>query len=174
MIQQNVAPATEEWRPVPGYEGSYQASDLGNIRRSVRAKRYPANYLLKTIPQRLGYHKICLCSKGKKRWFWVHQVIAATFIGERPLNKEINHKNLIRRDNRVCNLEYVTRLENYHHAVLHGKDPRPFAKLTEDIVSEIRREVAQGVSKKTLAEKHGVVIRTINQIVSRETWPAIP
>lgn len=50
------------------------------------------------------------------KWRAVHRMVYETFIGEIPAGMEINHRNMIRRDNRLENLELVTRMENIHHA----------------------------------------------------------
>ena len=109
----------ETWKDVKGYEGLYQVSDLGRIRsagRVVKAKnnsqgRKRERILTQEITV-FGYCRVRLFDlEGKARHYAVHRLVAQAFIGE-PEGFEINHKNEIKTDNRVENLEIVTSKEN--------------------------------------------------------------
>lgn len=109
----------EEWRWVPGHEGYYEASTEGRIRTYINKGN---KQLLTKIPSLIngslksqGYLRVTL-GVGNKISTGKHRVIALTFL-ENPENKpEVNHKNGIKTDNRLVNLEYVTRVENQIHS----------------------------------------------------------
>lgn len=115
----DVTPVSGRWLPVPGYEGFYEASDLGRIRsldRMVRtnggAMMLSAGRLLAGGTYKDGHKHVTLCREGKRRTFTVHSVIMLTFVGPRPEGLEIRHLNGVPDDNRVVNLAYGTALEN--------------------------------------------------------------
>ena len=128
---------TEEiWKDIKGYEGLYQVSSLGNVRRidtimtvvtphKGTYKKTWRGKILKVIPQN-GYHAIDLCKGNKVERKSIHRLVAETFVPN-PKNKlQVNHKNGVKTDNRVENLEWVTASENSTHAyrVLKRIPPR--------------------------------------------------
>ena len=81
-------------------------SDKGNV------KNIYTNKLLKLILNHNGYYRVGLRNKSKQKMFMVHRLVGIAFITN-PLNKpQIHHINHIRNDNRIENLEWVTRSEN--------------------------------------------------------------
>lgn len=108
----------EIWKDIPGYEGYYQASNLGNIKsldRTISNKR--GKYLKKGKIKKLkinkyGYFHIHLDKNGERKWFAVHRLIAITFLKNPNNFPQINHKNEIKTDNRIENLEFCTALFN--------------------------------------------------------------
>jgi hypothetical protein len=110
---------TELWRDIPGYEGRYQASNLGRI-KGPRG-------LNKPFKSRDGYMVATLYTHGKPRRTGVHRLVALAFIPNLEDKPQINHKNGLRHDNRPGNLEWVTCSENNLHRrrVLKGGGGRP-------------------------------------------------
>ena len=100
----------EVWKPIPN-SYPYEASNIGRVRNSKTGR------ILKPYPARLGYMLIGLYVNKKRNVRQLHRVIAETFIPTNDLSLEVNHKNGIHDDNRVCNLEWCTRRENVLHAV---------------------------------------------------------
>jgi hypothetical protein len=99
----------EKWKPVAGYEGFYEVSSLGRIRRSK------SGYILRLSPIKKGYLTVRLNRFGKAKSFLVHGLVAKAFIGERPAGYQVNHKDLLKSNNAVSNLEYLTGRENVRH-----------------------------------------------------------
>jgi hypothetical protein len=113
----------EIWKPIKGYEGYYEASNLGNIRSVDRVILSTANILhtehkqlrrgrvLKQGNGRKGYKIVVLQRDGQKRTMYTHRIIAMTFV-ENPYNKPcIDHINGICTDNRAENLRWCTQKE---------------------------------------------------------------
>lgn len=114
----------EVWKDIYGYEGYYQVSNLGKIKGLKRKVISPLTNnpsvikrerLIKPILNR-GYQSVMLSKNNTQKIFRVHRLIAFAFIPN-PENKPfINHKNGIRDDNRLENLEWCTTSENHCHA----------------------------------------------------------
>jgi hypothetical protein len=163
----------ENWRDIPGYEELYQVSDRGRARRLGRYGMV-YNYLKATT--RSGYQHVALRANGKAKIWSLHRLVMLAFVGVCPEGMEVNHKDGNRANNYLGNLEYCTHLQNMQHAtnVLRKQIPGNYsggAKLTAEIVREIRRLVANGeVSQRQLAMLHEVEESTISRIINRETW----
>lgn len=115
---------TEEiWKDIEGYEGLYQISNLGRVKslkhvivRNNGVKQTFQEKILKTyICKTTGSPMIDLWFMGKEKRYTVHRLIAQAFIPNPENKPEINHINTIRNDNRIENLEWVTRTENMNN-----------------------------------------------------------
>lgn len=154
-----------EWRDIPGYEGVYQASNDGQIRRG-------GGKVIKPRLKNSGYLFVSLQRKN----FYVHRLIALVFIGERPNKLDINHINGNKFDNRAANLEYVSRSDNMRHARelgLHNNraDGHYNAKLTSELVKDIRWAYnTAGTGETEIALTLGVSKRTIQDVLENKTW----
>jgi len=112
----------ETWKDVKGYEGLYQVSDLGRIRSLGRVCNAKNNSTSKKRERILiqeitvfGYCRVRLFNlDGKAKHYAVHRLVAENFIGNIE-GFEINHKNEIKTDNRLENLEIVTSKENCNY-----------------------------------------------------------
>lgn len=114
----------EIWKKIKCLNGEYEVSNLGNVRstfnvviRSNGIKHTRISKVLKPATNKDGYRRVGVSINKKLKTFNVHRLVALEFI-ENTLNKaEVNHINGIKDDNRVENLEWVTRQENIKHCV---------------------------------------------------------
>lgn len=123
-----------------------------------------------------GYLEVTL---NKVRWK-VHRLIATLFIENDAIKPMINHKNGIKHDNRVENLEWVTATENNIHAYRNGLsktgENNIRSILTESEVKEIllsHKTRDKQYSCSALSKKYGVAEQTIRDIIKRKTWTHI-
>lgn len=109
----------EEWRPVVGYEGRYEVSNLGRVRSIDRLVYHKESntyhkvkgILLSLCLDRKGYQFVAL-GAGRNNQKRVHRLVAEAFIPNPENKKFIDHINTIRTDNRIDNLRWVTCSEN--------------------------------------------------------------
>jgi hypothetical protein len=123
--------ANEVWKPIKEFEGYYEVSDLGRVRRMAA---YRATYVGKILKAslRVGYPFVRLSRANQIKQYHVHQLVAEAFIGDRPAGLVINHIDANKQNNRPSNLEYVTQAENAHHAKrlgLYASGDRSFARM---------------------------------------------
>ena len=98
----------EEWKDVPNYEGLYQASTFGRVRRLKVGNREERILAQTKIPS--GYLMVGI----SKRSYFVHQVIAMTFLNHvvGGYKNVVNHKDFDRTNNNLSNLEIVSQRQN--------------------------------------------------------------
>ncbi len=174
--------AIEEWRVIPGFS-RYHASNLGRIkttnwkcthREAIMTPADSGGYLKTMLKRDDGKY----CSKT------VHFFIALAFFGPRPDGLEVNHKDGVKHNNSIGNIEYTTRSENLLHACRMGLMPKKrgsvngMAKLTESEVIAIRQHAAnngRNYGRLALARKYGVSESQIKDIVTRRRniWPHV-
>jgi len=165
----------EIWKNIEGYNGDYQVSNLGR----VKSYKYKAPRILKNVLNEYGYFRLNLSKNGKIKLYRVHRLVAETFLPN-PENKPcINHKNGIKTDNRVENLEWCTYSENHIHAYKNGLmtvsdisgEKSGGSKLTNEKVNNIRQLYNSGDHTQwDLANKYNVHQSTIERIVNKKTW----
>ncbi len=148
---------------------------LGGVRR-IASGRWHGRTLSPGLSG--GYHLVFPCVGGKGTTRKVHQLVAEAFLGPRPTDKhEVNHRNGNKSDNRVENLEWVTRSQNVLHAHATGLIKNKAvgervgrAKLTAEGVKEMRRLHADGVGFRTLGRRFGVDHKTAAAAICGKTW----
>lgn len=102
----------ESWLPVPGYAGKYEVSDLGRVRsllrHAPRILRYERTYE--------GYLRVELYLDGAWKKLRVHGLVLLAFRGQRLAGATVDHLDGDKENNRLSNLEYVSRKENIRRA----------------------------------------------------------
>lgn len=119
----------ELWRDVVGYEGFYEISDHGNIRgvnRDIKRKCDSVGFKIKGRKMKgycdkNGYTRISLRKLGHIQKFFIHRLVLAAFVGYDENRPQVNHKNSVRSDNRLENLEWCTQSENMQHAIRNNE-----------------------------------------------------
>jgi hypothetical protein len=107
----------EVFKDIPGYEGLYQASDIGNI-KSLYKRYFNSEMILKPGNDNRGYKIVVLVKDKKRETKLVHRLVISAFLGEKCL--QVNHIDGIKSNNNILNLEYVTAKENINHAMKMG------------------------------------------------------
>lgn len=171
----------EMWAPVEGFEGLYEVSNLGRVKRldavvAFGIARRKVGGVLKGRSIK-GYVQVTLTKKRRKHFKYAHCLVARAFVAN-PLGKpEVNHKDGIRWNNAETNLEWVTRKENHAHKISvlkHGYGSQlTQAKLVEEQVREIRRLLKSGHLQAAVALRFGVSKRTIQCIAQGITWKQV-
>lgn len=154
----------ERWRWIKDYEGLYMVSDHGRV-MGLPKKTY-SGHIMKQQLGRNGYLSVHLCKDGKHKRMSVHRAVADAFIKNSRMCEQVNHKDGVKTNNKVSNLEWVTRSENQLHAYRElgrtkptGGTPRPTKrKLSWEQVCDIRNS---DESQSVLAKRYGVSQRVI-------------
>lgn len=173
----------EIWKDIEGYEGYYQVSNLGNVRRLNKDYRSAKYKYLKPKIEKNGYLRVCLYKKTIHKFYSIHRLVALTFIPNPDNKPTVNHINGKKDDNRIENLEWATYSENELHSIyvlknnkntqnqrqsasIIGKSTR---KLTMLQALEIKKEYKK-ISRKELSKKYKVSVSTINKIIQNKTY----
>ena len=167
---------TEIWKDIKQYNGKYQASDNGRIRNAKKK-------VLKTFIDKSGYLLVSLYKDGKNKTFRVHRIIYETFFGDIPNDFQINHKDFNRSNNKINNLEAVTREQNVKHS-LHNtiranaydangnRISKGNSKINKEIAEEIRTIYAtEDVTYNDLAKAYGIKRSTVGDVITGKSWP---
>ncbi len=109
----------EVFRPIKGYEGLYEVSNLGNVKSLGNGKSRNPNLcrerILKSVKNNKGYLYINLCRNGNAKIGKIARLVAIAFIPNPENLPELNHKNSLKHDNRVQNLEWCNQRYNRNH-----------------------------------------------------------
>ena len=98
----------EEFRDVPGYEGTYEVSNLGRVRRNGK--------ILRPRKDNWGYLQLDLYKNGIKRRFLVHRLVAQAFLPNPNKYPQVNHRDENKSNNTVDNLEWCTSQYNINYS----------------------------------------------------------
>jgi hypothetical protein len=109
---------TEIYKDIIGYEGIYQISNLGNVKRLYL--KNPNGIILKQLDNGAGYCQVGLSKNNKLKKHYIHRLVAQYFIDNPNNLQQVNHINGIKKDNRIENLEWCTQSHNNNHAIKTG------------------------------------------------------
>jgi len=164
----------EIWKDIDGFEVYYQVSNLGRV-MSFHGK---STRIISGSKAGSGYTKIIFRGGGKDEHRYLHRIVASAFIPNHQGKRCVNHKNGIKNDNRVSNLEWVTHSENKKHAASElfvgiGEN-NGYNTLTENDVLQIRSIYEQGwLSQYKIANAYKVSVMTINRAIRGISWSHI-
>jgi hypothetical protein len=186
MSRRTIAP--EAWKPIPGFEGSYEASTHGRIRSLDRIVNFAASASQPEHEKRLrgkilrrsftkGYPCVSLYRGSVRTQKMVHAVIAETFLGPRPPGTLACHGNGVRTECDVDNIYWGTPQDNADDRIRHGNNlpgsQNRNSKLLESDIEEIRR-LAASMTQQSLAAKFGVSQSRISSIINNTSWRHVP
>lgn len=123
----------ETWKPIAGYEGRYEVSDLGNV-ASLKFARGSSRRLLKQSTNTWGYSQVTLSRDKEKRNKTVHRLVAEAFIENPNQYKQINHVDENKRNNRADNLEWCDSKHNINHG---GRNSRVSNTLKRPVIATL-------------------------------------
>ena len=173
----------EKWKDIKSFEGIYQVSNFGRVKSLPRKQWNGRIYwtskekILKQTKDKRGYLLIGLHNNNKLITAKVHRLVGIHFIPN-PQNKpEINHKNGIKIQNDVENLEWATSSENNKHAYdtklrkSSKGEKNTLSKLTNKSVLEIREKyIPWKYTQAMLAKEYNVDASIISLIIRRKRW----
>jgi len=159
----------EIWMEIRGYEGLYEVSNLGRVRKN---KVSPSGEVdCRILSQRYSTQRYLQCKlskNGLEKNHRIHRLVAENFIPN-PKNKaQVNHIDGVKENNYVNNLEWCTQHENMRHANKNWLINK-VRVLTEDAVREIR-ENKDNLTQKQLGEIYGVSGVQIGRVMRRKKW----
>lgn len=107
----------EEWRDVVGYEGLYEVSDWGRVRRNGK--------ILRPAKIKNGYLLVSLYKNGIVRRVYIHRLVASAFIPNPQNLPEVNHRDENKTNNAVSNLEWCTHDYNMNYGTIYERLSKP-------------------------------------------------
>ena len=180
---------TEKWKSVIGYEGYYEVSNLGRVKRLTktiscgrfRIKR--KGRVLKTAKyDKSGHLSVNLSKEGVRKNHAVHRLVAKAFIPNPRNLPQVNHINNIKGDNRSVNLEWITLVGNLLHGYkilpahmrnLYRGEQNLNAKVKANDVRRMRELSKQGISNAELGRVYGLDTSSVWRAVNGDTWKNI-
>ena len=109
-----VTRSIESWKPIEGYEASYEVSDSGRVRSVARGR------VLKPQVRGRGYLGVTLYREKVAKNKYIHHLVAQAFIGDRPVGLMVCHDDGDMNNCAVTNLRYGTQSSNLRDTLLHG------------------------------------------------------
>jgi HNH endonuclease len=178
-------------KDIAGYEGLYYVTSDGFVYSHdrfvsrVNRSNYSEIYDIKRKGKRLsskkniyGYVRCGLSKKGKYEFFSIHRLIAEAFLKKEKNQDQVNHKNGIKHDNHLENLEWVTAKENIKHAKDYGLinisgENHYYSKLKSSDVVEIKKLLKKGNTNVDISKVFNVTATCISSIKHNKSWKHI-
>lgn len=159
---------TELYKDIEDFEGVYEVSNIGNIRRV--GKDLP----LKPLPLKNKYMRVDLSKNGIAIHKSVHRLVAQAFIAN-PLNlSSVNHKDLDKSNNSVDNLEWCSCKQNSEHASNNDRflseEEHHSNILTRKEVLDLVTISKSGMSSRAVGRLFGVSKTTVLNILNHKRW----
>lgn len=169
----------EIWKPIKWASG-YFVSSHGRVSGLK-------NTILKSTPNIKGYPTVIVYASKVRIHRTIHRIVCEAFIGDRPNGKEINHKDGVKTNNFIENLEYIDSVEHRKHTASLGRRPKGKdhwkAKLSESDVLKIRTlgwnrerkgiELKNRISTYKIAKEFKISPTHVHEILTRKSWKHI-
>lgn len=133
----------EIFKDIEGYEG-YQISNYGRV-KSLNYNRTGKEKILKPTKDKKNYLRVDLSKQGKRKQYQIHRLVAQAFLDNPNNYEQINHKNEIKTDNRVENLEWCTPKQNNNYGTRN-------------------KRIAESKSKQVMCVETGVIYISTNEV----------
>jgi hypothetical protein len=148
-----------EWKVVVGFP-DYVISDIGQI-YSLKSKR-----LLSLHPRTDGYVNVGLRkSKNERKRKFVHRLVYEAFVGPIPEGYEVNHKDEVKSNNALSNLELLTHKQNMNYGTRTQRAKQGRDKWDTPIKHQLRKLKGRAVLQYTL---DGVLVREWNTMAEAQ------
>lgn len=162
----------EIWKFVDDYNGMYEISSLGRLKSHAYGRpKIKYQTLINS-----GYMAVSLSKDRTIKNYTIHRLVALAFIPNPENKPTVNHKNRIKNDNRVENLEWCTRSENTKHSWQVGFRKRTYTLITPnklnkiDIAMQIRELHSKGATYKQLSKQFNIHYETVSRIIRNIIW----
>ena len=161
-------------KDVKDYEGLYFLNENGKIFSYPKKTRKGIREIIGNLGKN-NYLLIDLCKDGKIKKHLLHRLIAETFLENKENKEQVNHINGIKTDNRLCNLEWVTRSENQLHSILIGLRTTKGEKNSQSKLNETQVLTILNDKRKysEIKKEYNVSISTISDIKRGYSWTHI-
>lgn len=155
-----------QWRLIDGYSGKYSVSACGKVFNNDK------NRELILSKSSNGYTRVTLIKDKKTKVFSVHRLVALAFLNPDKYRKDVNHKNGIKTDNRIENLEWCNKQENTIHAISNKLIKRRFSHEQIKEMELLYREKHKG--KAEIARMYNTSEVMIMSILRNTAYTDVP
>lgn len=170
----------EIWKDIINFEGYYQCSNFGNIRSLDReintkggTKRISKGKILKPKTNPF-YYCVGLSKFNKCKTYYIHRLVASSFISNSNNLPEINHIDGNKLNNNITNLEWITSSKNKYHAFeigvsKKGKDNN-LAKFSKEIIENVKKDLSKKIyTQRQIAHKYEMSYAQVSRIKTNKT-----
>lgn len=171
----------EIWKDILEFKGLYQASSLGRIRSTPRTITRSngrihtvRSKVLKPAKDSNGYLRVGLIKEGKLNTRKVHRLVLSSFVHKE--GKEVNHLDGVKDNNKLSNLEWVSRSENVKHAFKTGLatplrgSKNPTSKIDEHQALTIKNYLKDGMGPTEISRIMKISVNICKDISRGKTW----
>jgi hypothetical protein len=170
----------EVWKDVVGYEGRYQVSNMGRVKRlprvvkQARGERLLEERIQKQTPLKSGHLHANLRRNSETHTVLIHRLVLEAFVGPCPCGFECCHEDDDSVNNILTNLYWGTRKDNIgdrrRNGILVVGERATGAKLTAGIVREIRNRLDSGELQAVIVREYGLSTAHVSNIYNRKVW----
>ena len=141
----------EQWKPIEGFEGLYEISNLGRI----KSFWYGKEKILKPKKDKDGYLVVCLYRDGKQKFFRIHRLVATAFIPNPYGFEQVNHKDENKANNVKSNIEWCSAKYNSNYGTRTKRSADSRSKAVEASKYEDFSEIELSFVSAKEAESNG-------------------